>query len=82
MREVMPMNGPNEDLRDLVTAIRSLRGQVEDFKIVLRSDTERQMSTLNDLLRWCDFLLYRSSELYRKGEQEIDAPEGSDPGPF
>lgn len=66
-------DGRNEDIWQLITAVRSLREQLEEFEAECQRKVNEQFCTLEGLLQWCDDLLYQSCELYnRRAKEEND----------
>ncbi len=60
---------PNNDLWELIIAVRSLREQMEEFEAECQRKVNEQLCTLEGLLHWCNHLLYQSCELYSAREK-------------
>lgn len=66
----------NEDIWQLTMTIRSLREQLEEFEAECQRKVNEQLCTLEGLLKWCDCLLYQSSELYcKRAKEDTDIPQ-------
>ena len=67
-------DGSDGDIRKLMMEIRYMREQMADFEKEYRSNIGRQTGILEGLLKWCDYLLYRS--IKRCERHEKGTPEG------
>lgn len=75
-RVSMDLSEPGHDIWQLMIQTRSLKDQLNDFESDCKRAFSEQMSTLDGLMRWCDYLLYLSSEIYSKrAREERETPE-------
>lgn len=69
-------SAPSADLWRLLTQVRNLKDQLEEFQEECQRKFSEQMCTLDGLMHWCDGLLYLAAESYSKRAREEKTPEG------
>ena len=65
-----PEKKTDEEIQRFIMQVQTMRERLKGHEKDCQRDFERQMDTLEELLRWCDYMLYQLSTLSPKKDPE------------